>query len=369
MDTSFTRRRMLKAAAAAALAAPAIIGRANLATAQASFAGERLSVVAWSGNYQDIFNRLVVEPFNEEFGTSVETQGGWDQMVSQLVAAPADQPPFDITITDEYTTVSGMAEGVFAKTDRAVLPNLSAVYPWYLETRPLDLQDYGAPFGAGTGMLLVNKRVRDMPMSWSSFWAPEVRGLTTMDAAAFYWSLSVPAILSSGLPGLDEIYDWPNRVEPLIADLAKLQMAKWYKDGAEMASLIYQDEVALSFIYGSDGYGFYAEGAGDYTIGVPKEGTGAWTEWFIKTRGTQHGDLADVFLNYLLRKDVQDRFLSNSMTLVSRRDVVVPAHWTTYPRSNEDYHKALNLISIEGWNRMFVNYEAMDVAFKKLVTG
>lgn len=63
-------------------------------------------------------------------------------------------------------------------------------------------------------------------------------------------------------------------------------------------------QVALSLIFGSDHYGFQAEYAGDYTLRVPAEGTGTWTEWFVGTRVTPDGDLADVFLNSRLRKDV-----------------------------------------------------------------
>ena len=44
-------------------------------------------------------------------------------------------------------------------------------------------------------------------------------------------------------------------------------------------------------------------------------------------RGTKHNDLADLFLNYLLEKETQDRFLAKSLIFVARKDVTVPAHW------------------------------------------
>src|SRR5689334_12486724 len=94
-----SRRRFL-GQAAAGLALPAIVGRAMVSTARAAFAGESLIVVSWSGNHELSFRKAVVEPFNAQYGTKVETVGGWDQMVAQIVAAPADNPPFDITIAD-----------------------------------------------------------------------------------------------------------------------------------------------------------------------------------------------------------------------------------------------------------------------------
>ena len=97
-----TRRGAMKFAlgAATVIGAPAILGRATVASAQTSFAGEGLIVVSWSGNHELSFREAVVKPFNEKYGTQVETVGGWDQMIAQIVAAPADNPPFDLTIAD-----------------------------------------------------------------------------------------------------------------------------------------------------------------------------------------------------------------------------------------------------------------------------
>ena len=136
-----TRRKTLQGLAA--LAAPALIGRARPASAQAAFAGEGLVVVSWSGNHELSFRELVVEPFNATYGTKVETVGGWDQMVAQIVAAPADNPPFDLTIADEYTTSAGLAEGLFLETDRSSMPGFAAVYPWFDGLRG-DAAKYGA---------------------------------------------------------------------------------------------------------------------------------------------------------------------------------------------------------------------------------
>jgi spermidine/putrescine-binding protein len=80
-----TRRRTLQGLAA--LAAPALLGHTQPAQAQSAFAGEGLVVVSWSGNHELNFRALVVDACNAKFGTSVETVGGWDQMVSQIVAA------------------------------------------------------------------------------------------------------------------------------------------------------------------------------------------------------------------------------------------------------------------------------------------
>ena len=360
------RRKVLKFGATA-IAAPAIIGRAAISTAQAAFAGEGLIAVSWSGNYEQVFRQTVIEPFNAKYNTKAETVGGWDQMVSQIKAAPADSPPFDVTVGEEYISSTGLAENLYLKTDRSKIPNLEAVYPWFDEVRPAKAKEYGVPFGGGTCMLLLRKKLGIAPDSWNLMWDDRLKGKVISDGAAWFWSLSVPAVLSQTSAGLDEMYD-AKTVEPLFAELDKLKMKRWYKDGAEQANLLNQDEADAAMSYSSDVYSFLTQSPGEYVAGIPKEGTSAWSDWYFKVRGTKHNDLVDLFSNYLLEKETQDRFLSKSMIFMARKDVTVPAHWNGYPKSNDDYHKMFQLLTMDGWDKINANYQAYDDRMKVTVS-
>lgn len=371
-----SRRAVLAGAGKGALAvgallgAPAIIGRANPATAKTAFAGEELSVVAWSGAYEEAYRKAIVEPFNEKYGTKAVTLGGWDQMIAQIKAAPADKPPFDITIADEYTTVAGLAENLFAKTERAKLTNLSAVQPWYLETRPQHAQDYGAPFGLGFLLPLVNTSlVGDKPISWKTLWDKDLEGKLALDGASFIWLLAVSALVRGAKPGIEELYAWQPGLasDPIFEKIEELRPAKWYRDGAELSFVMMQEQAAVAEIYSTDAFGMVRDGGPSFKTGIPQDGTIAYTEWYVKVRGTQHDALSDVFLNYLLEKETQDRFLAITMSVVSRKDVTVPPHWNLYPATNEDLHKRVNLISMEGWDKLLPNFDALDARFKQAI--
>ena len=185
------RRRFIKQAAAA-VAAPAIIGRAAISTAKAAFEGESLIAVSWSGNYEQVFRETIIDPFNAKYNTKAETVGGWDQIVSQIKAAPANNPPFDVTVAEEYISSAGLAENLYMKTDKSKIPNLSAVYPWFYETRPDKAKEFGVPFGGGTCMLLLRKKLGIAPDSWALLWDERLAGKVTYDSAAWWWTLSVP---------------------------------------------------------------------------------------------------------------------------------------------------------------------------------
>ncbi len=359
------RRKFLKHTALA-LAMPAIIGRAGVSTAKAAFEGESLIAVSWSGNYEQIFRETVIDPFNAKYNTKAETVGGWDQIVSQIKAAPEDNPPFDVTVAEEYISSSGLAENLYVKTDRSKIPNLESVYPWFYEVRPDRAKDFGIPFGGGTCMLLVRDSLKIPPDSWELLWDERLAGKVTADSAAWWWTLSVPAVMSQLSPGLDEMYDM-STAEPLFQQLDKLKVAKWFKDGAEQANLLNQGEADAAMSYSSDAYTFLTQSPGEYAVSVPKEGASAWTDWYFKVRGTKHSDLADLFLNYLLEKETQDRFLAKSLIFMARKDVTVPEHWNNYPKSNEDYHKMFQIITMDGWDKINANYQAYDDRMKQTV--
>ena len=363
--SAINRRRFLKSATAA-VAMPAIIGRASVATAQTSFAGESLIAVSWSGNYEQVFRETIIDPFNAQYGTKAETVGGWDQITAQIAAAPEDNPPFDVTVAEEYISSTGIAGNMYVKTDPSKIPNLAAVYPWFYETRPDKAKEFGIPFGGGTCMLMTRKSLGIAPTTWNLMWDERLAGKVTADSAAWWWTLSVPAVMSQINAGLDEMYDM-STAEALFAELDKMKVSKWYSDGAEQANILNQEEADAALTYSSDAYTFLTENPGEYEVAVPQEGVSAWADWYFKVRGTQHNDLADLFMNYMLEKETQDPFLAKSMIFMARKDVTVPSHWNGYPTSNEDYHKMFQILTMDGWDMINANYQAFDDRMKQTV--
>jgi spermidine/putrescine transport system substrate-binding protein len=368
---SLSRRRLLATAGkgalagAAAIGFPAIIGKAPISSAKAAFEGEQLIVVSWSGNYELVFREHVIDPFNAKYGTKAETVGGWDQMINQIVAAPADNPPYDIIVAEEFIGSTGLAENVYVKRDDSKIPNLSTVYPWFFETRPQAATAFGVPFGGGTTMLLANKRAGGVENSWKSLWDERFKGKVTMDSNAFWYTLSVPALTYG--TGISDVWTWPDKTTKLIEEIEKLKIAKWYKDGAEQANIMLQEEALVAMSYSSDGYTFLQQAPDEFDLTVPTEGVAAWADWYFKIRGTHHSELADLFMNYLLEKETQDRVLANSSIFMARKDVAVPSHWKGYPAGNEDYHRMFQVITMEGWAQLLPNWEAIDKRWKEAV--
>ena len=368
-SSRLTRRSLLTSGlmGAGILAAPALIGRAGIATAKTSFAGEGLIVVSWSGNMELGFRERVIAPFNSKYGTKVETVGGYDQIVPQIMAAPADNPPFDVTIADEFTTISGLAENLFVKLDRSAIPGMSAVYPWFDDMRPVAAREFGVPFNAGSVWMVTSAESGLPHDTWTSLWSDKAAGKISLDGSAFYWDLAITALLSDAMPGIKELSGDATTVEALFARLDQLRVRKWFSDTAEMANLMLQGEAAQATMYGGDVYRFVNQKKGEFLAAIPKEGTASYSNWFSKVRGTRHSELADLFIAYLMERETQSTFLQSNFEIASRKDVSAPAIWPDYPTSNEQLVQRFNLVSIDILNKMLPQWDALTARMKEAV--
>lgn len=368
-----SRRQILGVGAAglsaAVLPLPAIIGRARAADAKDAFKGEEMTVCAWSGGYLDSFKAAISDPFNAKYGTKVSLVGGWDQMVAQMKAAPPGKPPFDITVSEEYTTLGALAEGLYAKSDRSKFPQLADVQPFFLTARPESARDYGVPLGLGFALPMLNTDLTaKKPLSWATMWDKDLDGKLALDAGAYWWIIAISAIWGAK-KGFNAFYDWKPGMasDPVFEALERLRPAKYYKDGAELSFLMLQEQASFAEIYSADALGLMKNGGPSYQTGIPEDGTVAYGDWYIKVKGTQHDELADMFLGYLLEQETQNRFINVQMSVMSRKDVTVPAFWHNYPKTNEDLVKNARLMTMDGLQRLLPNFDAMGERFQKAV--
>jgi spermidine/putrescine transport system substrate-binding protein len=365
-----TRRGLLSGsvatlAGASFFPAPAIINRAFASTATAAFAGEDMTLVVWSGNYQQVFDQHIVQPFNDKFGTKVSVVGGWDQHVNQILSAPEDNPPFDLMEVDEYTTIGALENNLLVPTDRDGIPGMNDVMPYFLESRAKDALPFGVPFGGGSNLMLVNRQAGENLDSWKVFWDPQFAKKTTLDAGAWWYTLGVTC-LAHGLD-IQTMFDHPAGTNKLLALIEQLRPAKWYRDGSEEANILQQESALISMTFGSGAYQFEQEDPQNFYVSFPKEGASGWTNWFVKVRGSKHQDLADLFSAYLMEKDTQNALIANSYEYGSLQDLTIPDHWKSNYPTNETLPTKVALLTIDGWRKLLPNFDAVNEKWKVAV--
>jgi len=160
-----TRRRALQGAGAAAgaIGAPWIGARA----------ADTLVVHAYGGEYQEVFVKTTVEPFEKKFGVKVTyDQGGTASETYAKIRAGRGTPGFDVAAElTEPEVILGAKENLLEKITEQEVPNLKHVWKKSRELVPpnavVDYYQYLA--------LIWNKDKLEKPDSWLDYWDPGKR--------------------------------------------------------------------------------------------------------------------------------------------------------------------------------------------------
>jgi spermidine/putrescine-binding protein len=62
------------------------------------FEEQTLSVSTWSGPFSKHYTAAIVKPFEQWSGAKVTVVPGWSELVTKIIAAPPDQPPYDVLL-------------------------------------------------------------------------------------------------------------------------------------------------------------------------------------------------------------------------------------------------------------------------------
>lgn len=309
------RRTILRAGAGAALgslAAPFVIS---------ARAADTLVVTAYGGEYQSVFMKTVVEPFEKKFGVQVsyDQSGGAAQTYARIRAARG-APGFDVAA--ELTppeAILGAREKMLEPITQKEVPNLE--YVWSKSGAaipPVGIIAYYQYMA-----LLWNKKKLDKPASWATYWMPEtlnkpeVKGhLLGHDPATnlleIYALIMAARLKGGGARNISPAWDLLAKQKPWLG--AVIQTS------AQAAPYFENDEVWLT-PYWSGRSGYYA--AKGYPLGftIPKEGTIGLADVSAIPVGASNKKLAFEFLNFRLDPEAQRNFCLGYFVSPARPDI------------------------------------------------
>ncbi|MBI1775843.1 MAG: extracellular solute-binding protein [Proteobacteria bacterium] len=304
------RRTFLKASAALAgmLAAP------RLAFAQL----RQLSIMINAGQYQDTLTRLVIEPFQKKFNAKVlVTPGSSVEMLAKLRAEKAS-PSVDLVVIAEAVAVTGRAEGIFEKMDRAKIANMKDVDP-----KALNPDGFGfASLYATAGILYNTEKVKPAPKTWKDMWNPAYKGgiMGLHDTAG---TTGVQFLVQAArMNGGSE-----SNIEPGFKALAELKkMGAFVHSGkpAEITNLFLTDAMLLSPGIENSFAKTFAEKDKRYSFVLPEDGffpIPYTVEIVTKRKG---GDLVYDFMNMQVDAEAQKGFMESILMTPVNNKVAIP---------------------------------------------
>jgi putative spermidine/putrescine transport system substrate-binding protein len=309
---SLRRRRPLLTAMAGALAAPFVIP---------ARAAETLVVTAYGGEYQEIFMRTVIEPFQKKFGVEVQySQSGGSAETYAKIRAARGTPGFDVAAelgTPE--AVLGAREKFLEPVTEKDVPNLRYAWPRSLTAIP--------PVGVITYYqymtLLWNTKNLEKPRSWAAYWMPETLNKPTVkghllghdpgsNMLEVYALIMAAKLKGGGLNDMTGAWDLLQSQKPWIG--AVLQSS------AQAAPYFENDQVWLT-PYWSGRAGYYASKGYPLGFTIPDEGTIGIAGVSAVPVGATNKRMAFEFINFRLDPEIQRAFCLGYFSSPARPDL------------------------------------------------
>src|SRR5262245_17877248 len=125
------RRHFLRSAAAisAGLAAGCGVKKEN----SGPFAGQELRIFVYAGGHEQTMREVFVPRFEAATGATAILDPGWWDAIPKLKASPADNPPYDLIVTDATQGFPAARDGMFRQLNLANIPNHRNLAPAVLD--------------------------------------------------------------------------------------------------------------------------------------------------------------------------------------------------------------------------------------------
>lgn len=293
--------RMTRRAALAGAAALPALGLARPALAQAP-SGE-ITLAAYSGIFQDNYTAAVVNPFMQKFpaikvnyfpaGNSAQTLGS--------LRAQRAAPQIDVSIIDVSVQKAGNEEGLFAKLDPALVPNLTQLNP------------LGRPTHEGMGpavtfdhfVMLYNKElVVPAPRSWAELWEPRFKGQIALYATPDIQGLALTILVDKIQGG-----NYQQSIDPAIRKLRELSPSvQTWSPNPDSYTLVINGTARVACGWNARGQLYSDQSQGKLGVLLPEDGTVFQINTINATAGSSRMAAAQTFLNYAIGAEAQKAF-------------------------------------------------------------
>jgi len=260
-----------------------------------------LRVSPYSGAYGEVFEEVVVNGFREEHGIEVETSPGWDERIAELrsTAEAGGTVPYDIVGVAGQNYLIGVNEDLFEPIRYENVPNAEEVWGFLREMRS---DEYGIPGEAGVSGIM-----HDSDGPYAEGWEDLISSDAPVGMDTGFWdvALLVTAFLDEERPGAGEFND-PEAHESLLNEFDRVseEVDVWYEGGGEVWEIMEREEVNQAVFYFASGRGGIERRGLDYSMVVPDRAPAYYTN-FCVTKDSPNREEAEMFLNYMLREDVQ----------------------------------------------------------------
>ena len=275
-----------------------IIGLHPVSAKQAKSSGESQRTLTIY-NWEDYIGKDTIKNFQKETGIQVK-EVYFEDEEEILGALVSTKGKFDLVVTSgDYSRELSMA-GLLRKLDYSKIPNIKFIGKQYLHRWFDPEQEYSVPYLLGTSGMVINKKyIKENTHSWKVLFDKRYKGRMAMLNNS--WEVAAVACKTLGY-SINTID--PKRLNKVRALLFEQKpLLSGYHDAVSIQQMIIKEELWAVQIYSGEGLAAVDENENlEYVI--PIEGTAKWFDCFVIPKSSKHKEEAHVFLNYILRPEI-----------------------------------------------------------------
>src|ERR1700730_3374510 len=300
------RRRTLIAGAAAALAAPLIVGR------RASAEERSITVGIYTGQQGDVVRKQLIPPFEAKHGCKVYTTQGVTLEQIALMRATRNNPKYSVMIVDDVGIELAKREGLIEQLPRSEIPNMERVLQRFVY-----YDGFGAAFAMSAAGMAYNTATGKPLASYGDLWDARFKGrflMETPKATQSIYLLIAAVSIETGKPYaetqhmIDQAWPKMTALKPNVLSIFENQTAVMQvaEGQADVAGIFYSKSV----------YPYAVQGA-PLDMCYPREGTFAGINCVSLVKNGPERELAIAFIDYMLSPGTQQLLAEQTLTAPS----------------------------------------------------
>lgn len=317
-----------------ALAALAISLLSQVAAAETT-----VTVMAYSGLFQERYTKAVVEPFMKAHPDIKITYFPVNSSAAMLgnVRAQKAAPQADVVIMDVSVSKAGTDEGLFTKIDEANVPNVKDLYP---NARIPDVAGVAVTFD-NLVMIYNSEAVKEAPKSWMAMADKSYAGKVVIPGMPDIQGLSLVLILNKANGGTDYLKDVSKGIAAMVEIAPNIQT---WEPKPEVYAPIVTGQASLGAGWNARAQVNSEASGGKLKAAIPQEGTVFQINTINLIANGPSAEAAKTFVNYALSAEAQKTFTETmfyaptnakaqvseaalNRTAMKSLDKVIPVDW------------------------------------------
>ncbi len=298
-----------------------------------------ITVVAYSGLFQDRYTQSVIEPFmkaNPNIKVNYFPLAGSAIMLGQLRAQKA-QPQADVVIMDVSVAKAGTDEGIFETIDEKMIPVVADLHP---AARVPGVGGVGVTFD-NLVMIYNTDLMKTPPKGFSDLADPANKGKVVIPGIPDIQGMSLIAILdkTKGGKGTAGLFD--KGIEAMAPIAPNVQT---WEPKPEVYAPVINGQASIGVGWNARAQVNSDTSGGKMKAVIPAEGTAFQINMINLVKGAPQSEAAKKFIAYALSAEAQKAFTENMFyaptnakaqispaaidrTVVKFMDKVVPIDW------------------------------------------